>query len=484
MGEGCIRRASKTVCMDEVRGVVSSLLRKNPFCTSDCIVDILTLFYPLFLTSLRLHFAHCICICRRELEAYSNSLRYFKSKPTLFLPNSIYLSPTTASKREEETYTCIVTNVQAGEPFQLQLAHDFQRATHASGLQQTPLYTVTKTLAQAARLVHKDNPVIAILSKPAESLALRTKGDVVGVSARLQDIEGIPTVLYVSMKDLSTANIDSNGDLVYHGHKISVVYSRYDFSHPSGIFDTNPPDHAMASPEAWSCEWKAIEKMERSTAIISSNIGCRLAVRRRTHYVLVTQKDALSRFLNEEEASMVRSVLPDQWSLDPLDGKDVVEEARELFEANPNQFVTKNVLRPRTGSGKTQDRTASGGMILKSENEIRELFTNPSRGKHYIMYRKIDARRHHARVVHENLTHDFEDTAISELAVYGAYLRVNGKGDDNDFDTDGHALAGGVNGNVNCLAGVGARTSVISSINNRELAKTLGYGAISAVHVA
>ena len=45
-------------------------------------------------------------------------------------------------------------------------------------------------------------------------------------------------------------------------------------------------------------------------------------------------------------------------------------------------------------------------------------------------------------------------------------------------------VAGGVNGNVNCLAGVGARTSVISSNNNRELTKTLGYGAISAVHVA
>ena len=35
----------------------------------------------------------------------------------------------------------------------------------------------------------------------------------------------------------------------------------------------------LESPEAWKDEWDTIEKMESSSAIISSSIGCRLAVR-------------------------------------------------------------------------------------------------------------------------------------------------------------------------------------------------------------
>ena len=416
---------------------------------------------------------------RRELQAYNDSLQYIKSKPTLFLPNSIYLSTAEESSQKEDCYTCIVTNVQAGEPFQLQLAHDFQRATHASGLQKTPLFKVTKILARAARLIHKDNPVIAILSKPAESLALRTKGDVVGVSARLQDVEEIPTVLYVSMLDLSTAKLDFNNDLIYKGHKISVVYCRYDFSHPSGTFDTNPSDDAQASPVAWAKEWEAIEKMERSTAIISSNIGCRLAVRRRTHYALVTEKDALRKFLDEKDADLVRSVLPDQWSLDPLDGQEAIEKARSMFEAKPDEFVAKNVLRPRTGSGKTQDRTLSGGMILKSEKEIRELFLNPSKARHYILYRKIKPKTHDSILHHENNVYNLKDSAISELAMYGAYLSLNdeGKGNSNGY---GYAAKDVFE---NSLAGIGSRTTILPCVDS-ELAKSLGYGAISAVHVA
>ena len=219
--------------------------------------------------------------------------------------------------------------------------------------------------------------------------------------------------------------------------------------------------------------------MERSTAIISSNIGCRLAVRRRTNYALVTQKDTLRRYLNEEEAGLVRSVLPDQWSLDPLDGQETIEKARDMFETNPDEFVAKNVLRPRTGSGKTQDRTESGGMILKSENEIRELFSNPFRARHYILYRKIKPKTHDSIVHHESNVYTLRDTAISELAMYGSYLVVNGERKD---DTTGHKH---VIRSVfeNSLAGIGSRTSVLPSIDS-ALAKSLGYGAISAVYVS
>jgi hypothetical protein len=55
-----------------------------------------------------------------------------------------------------------------------------------------------------------------------------------------------------------------------------------------------------------------------------------------------------------------------------------------LFLSNHEKYVTKNVLRPRTGSGKTQDRWASGGMILKDSNDIRKLFEeDTSTGRPY-----------------------------------------------------------------------------------------------------
>jgi Eukaryotic glutathione synthase, ATP binding domain len=117
---------------------------------------------------------------QREMQAYNKSLRALKSKPTLLLSNSIYLSP----EETNDDFTLIVTNVQAGEPFQVQLAYDFQRSVYTKGLQKGPLAMVTSTLARAARMVHQHKPCIAILSKPSEKLALRTRADVLGVSAR------------------------------------------------------------------------------------------------------------------------------------------------------------------------------------------------------------------------------------------------------------------------------------------------------------
>ena len=144
------------------------------------------------------------------------------------------------------------------------------------------------------------------------------------------DVEAVSKVLFVSMHDLSKARVDSNGDLIYRGHKISVIYSRYDFSHPSGQYDSNPTDDAPASPIVWQSEWETIEKIECSRAILSSNIGCRLAVRRRTHFELSRPGVLESLGLTTREIELIKTVLPDQWSLDPLEDKtgDSIHQAR------------------------------------------------------------------------------------------------------------------------------------------------------------
>lgn len=82
-------------------------------------------------------------------------------------------------------------------------------------------------------------PCVAILTKPPSKLALRTKSDVLGVGAKLQEIDGGITVLHLGMEELSKATVDSNGNLMYGPHNITAVYSRYDFSHPTGSYISN-----------------------------------------------------------------------------------------------------------------------------------------------------------------------------------------------------------------------------------------------------
>ena len=347
-------------------------------------------------------------------------------------------------------------------------------------------------MAQAARLLHRKNPCIAILTKPADKLALRTTADAMGIAARLKNVENIPTVLHVSMQDLARSRIDNCGDLNLDGKKISVIYSRYDFSHPTGQFKVNPADTDRESPIAWKDEWETIERIERSNTVIvivflvilfdvilmifflrkimSSSIGCRLAVRRWMQYIL-KQPGNVERFLNNpNEAAMVRSVLPDQWALHGIGehGKQSLHEVRELFEKNPDDFVAKNVLRPRTGSNKSQDRIASGGMILSDCNNLRKLFDlqgdGRPMGRNYILYRKISPRKHSTVLAHESELCKLDGTAVSEVATYGAYL----------MDPTSGVL-------VNKLAGVGARTRVENS--SHPLAKPLGYGGVSGVQL-
>ena len=122
-------------------------------------------------------------------------------KPRLLLPNSVYLQSAASScDGAADGAVLSVANVQAGEPYQLELVHTQQRAeltqrradetTAAHDLQRGPLRAVCAALAAAARLVHPHSPCIAILSKPLSSLALRTRIDVRGVGERpVQQVE-------------------------------------------------------------------------------------------------------------------------------------------------------------------------------------------------------------------------------------------------------------------------------------------------------
>lgn len=240
-----------------------------------------------------------------ELSIFRRVALYQDSKPRLLLPNSVFLED---HEGGEPSFVLTVGNVQvarehpatpirttadphfsphvtrrptptpqllpqAGEPYQLQLVHTFQSAQQPCILP-TPLNSVTRAIATAARCVHPHTtPIVAILTKPAPSLALRTAIDVRGVGRALKEEHGVG-VLFVSMADLARASVDGERELWLDGQRVSVVYSRYDFSHPSGSYTAM----SQLRPTLTS-EWETIERLERSRAVLSSTLGCRLAHR-------------------------------------------------------------------------------------------------------------------------------------------------------------------------------------------------------------
>jgi len=347
--------------------------------------------------------------------------------------------------------------------------------------------------------------------------------------------------IYVSMADMARAQLDADGDLRLDGVALSVVYSRYDFSHPLGRLGA---DFGEIDAALWD-EWKAIERMEMSNAVISSTLGCRLAHRRNVQLALV-QPGGLERFLGSSEASAVRQVLPQPQV--PLGTPAGVAEARSLLlgtremdhggamasravagevaevagsevaggvveggEANVvgveggevarwrrgRCFVAKNLLRPRTGSGTTQDRKASGGVIVNGQGEVLKLLDDETRRGAYILYPRVTARTHDASVVHNGGVHHLmrgcrsegagsdggggsedgpgggragggregDGGAISEVASFGAFLT----------DASGAVL-------TNVHAGFGVRTRPASP--NHPLAGALGYGALGCLQAS
>lgn len=387
---------------------------------------------------------------QKELEVFATCAPRAAQKPRLMLPNSVYL------QEDRSGSVLTVTNVQAGEPYQVNVLHQQLSAAGAS-FEPGPLRAHCAALASAARLIHPAAPVVAVLSKPTEALAKRTAADVHGVGDTLLAEHGVCRVLYVSMRDLAEAQLErSTGDLVLGGHHISVVYSRFDFSHP---FGTPIADAEAAGAELWR-EWETIEKMERSSAVISSDLGCRLAHRRGVAYAL-SRPGGVEHFLPDaSEAAAVRRVLPEQWSLRACDGRSL-EAATALLATDAQGFVAKNVLRPRTGSGATQGRIESGGLPITTPDGLRALLGDARREWH-LLYRKLSPRTHSATVRHVDGAEWEVEGAESEVGVYGAYLALPGE----------EAM-------LNASAGVAARTRPADA--GHALAAQLGYGAISAV---
>ncbi|KAH7543124.1 hypothetical protein FEM48_Zijuj02G0149900 [Ziziphus jujuba var. spinosa] len=196
------------------------------------------------------------------------------------------------------------------------------------------------------------------------------------------------------------AEIDAEGELLADGtlsvsrQEVAIVYFRAGYT---------PNDYPSES------EWKARLLMERSSAIKCPSISYHLAGTKKIQQELA-KPNILERFLdNKEDIVKLRKCFAGLWS---LDDSDVVSKAI----ARPHLFVMK------------PQREGGGNNIYG--NDVREtLIRLQKEGKEedaaYILMQRIFPTVSPTFLLRDGICH--KDNAISELGIFGAYLRNKDK---------------------------------------------------------
>ncbi|KAL6653595.1 hypothetical protein ACP70R_008519 [Stipagrostis hirtigluma subsp. patula] len=187
----------------------------------------------------------------------------------------------------------------------------------------------------------------------------------------------------------------TDGKLVVDGRTVAVVYFRAGYS---------PNDYPS---EAW--EWRARLLMEQSSAIKCPSISYHLVGTKKVQQELA-KPNVLERFLdNKEDIAKLRKSFAGLWS---LDNEEIVESAIE----KPDLFVLKP---QREGGGNNIYGHDLRDTLIKLQKEKGESLAA------YILMQRIFPKASLTPLVRGGVC--FEDLTISELGIYGAYLRSKDK---------------------------------------------------------
>ncbi|KAJ0975681.1 hypothetical protein J5N97_017646 [Dioscorea zingiberensis] len=181
-----------------------------------------------------------------------------------------------------------------------------------------------------------------------------------------------------------------DGSLVIGGQTVAVVYFRAGYS---------PNDYPSET------EWRARLMMEQSAAIKCPSISYHLVGTKKIQQELA-KPNVLERFLeNKDDIAKLRKCFAGLWS---LDNSDIVKSAME----RPELYVLKP---QREGGGNNIYGDDVRKTLIKLQNEGGDELAA------YILMQRIFPTASHAFLVRDGICH--EDDAISELGIYGAYLR-------------------------------------------------------------
>ncbi|TVU23941.1 hypothetical protein EJB05_26330, partial [Eragrostis curvula] len=188
--------------------------------------------------------------------------------------------------------------------------------------------------------------------------------------------------------------INPDGTLVVDGRIVSVVYFRAGYS---------PNDYPSEA------EWKARLLMEESSAIKCPSISYHLVGTKKIQQELA-KPNVLERFLdNKEDIAKLRKSFAGLWS---LDNEEIVKSAIE----KPDLFVLKP---QREGGGNNIYGHDLRDTLVKLQKEQGESLAA------YILMQRIFPKASLTPLVRGGVC--FEDLTISELGIYGGYLRNKDK---------------------------------------------------------
>ncbi|XP_047310495.1 glutathione synthetase, chloroplastic [Impatiens glandulifera] len=210
------------------------------------------------------------------------------------------------------------------------------------------------------------------------------------LSLVLREKYGVQTIRKTLAEIDAQGKLQPDGTLVVGDEAISVIYFRAGYA---------PTDYPSES------EWKARLLMEQSSAIKCPSVSYHLAGTKKVQQELA-KPGVLERFLeNKDEIAKLRKCFAGLWSLDDT---DVVKDAIE----RPELYVMKP---QREGGG----NNIYGDDISKTLLKLQEEGTEGSAA--YILMQRIFPTVSSTLLMREGVCH--KEKAISELGIYGAYLR-------------------------------------------------------------
>ncbi|KAF7083807.1 hypothetical protein CFC21_087556 [Triticum aestivum] len=210
----------------------------------------------------------------------------------------------------------------------------------------------------------------------------------------LKESHGVMTIRKTLAQVEAEGLVLPDGTLVLDGRPVAVVYFR------AGYAPTDYPSEV---------EWSARLLIEQSSAIKCPSISYHLVGTKKIQQELA-KPSVLERFLdNEEDIAKLRKCFAGLWS---LDNEEIVKSAIE----KPDLFVLKP---QREGGGNNLYGHDLRETLIRLKNEQGEALAA------YILMQRIFPRASLTQLVQGGVC--FEELSISELGIFGSYLRNKDK---------------------------------------------------------
>ncbi|KAF4389940.1 hypothetical protein G4B88_003423 [Cannabis sativa] len=222
------------------------------------------------------------------------------------------------------------------------------------------------------------------------NVPVEEKWIVEGFVPQLYDTHNITSIRKTLAEIDAEGELQADGSLMVDGQAISVIYFRAGYT---------PTDYPSES------EWRARLLLEQSSAVKCPSISYHLVGTKKIQQELA-KPNVLERFLdNKEDIAKLRKCFAGLWS---LDNSDIVNKAIE----RPELFVMKP---QREGGG----NNIYGNDVREALKALQKEGTEEDAA--YILMQRIFPTVFSTFLLRDGICH--KDDAISELGIYGAYLR-------------------------------------------------------------